>query len=150
VNDNNFQTVEINGVKLEVDMRTARKIENYRVGDRVKVLVKDYSTYKPYPGVIVAFDLFDAMPTITIAYLDTSYSGTDIKFAYLNGKEDNATEIAPYNDDIQVDKATVLDKLEGEINKKRAEIEDLESKKAYFNKNFQKYFSDYELIEGAN
>ena len=29
--------IEINGVKLEVDMTTARRIDEFRVGDTVKV-----------------------------------------------------------------------------------------------------------------
>lgn len=142
--DENIQVVEINGVKLEVDMRTARSIENYKIGDRVKVLVKGYSDYKPYPGVIVAFDMFEKMPTITVAYLDIDYSGTEIKFAYIHGGEKNEDdpEIAPYNDDIQVDKADVIDRLDKEIDKKKAEIEDLERKKSYFLKNFNKYFEE--------
>ena len=40
--------IEVNGVKLEVDMRYARKIEELRVGSRVKVLIKNYSRYSVY------------------------------------------------------------------------------------------------------
>lgn len=144
--DVDFQPIEINGVKLEVDMRTARKIENYKVGDRVKVLVKEYSSYKPFPGVIVAFDMFEKAPTITVAYLDVGYNGAELKFAYINGgvgsEDKDQPELAPYNDDIHVDKADVIDKLDREINKKQLEIEDLERKKVYFLKNFNKYFAE--------
>lgn len=35
--------VEINGVKIEVDMRTAKRVDSFRVGDNVKVLDKDYN-----------------------------------------------------------------------------------------------------------
>lgn len=39
--------VEINGIKMEVDMRHAKTIDTYKIGDRVKVLVKQYSdTYR--------------------------------------------------------------------------------------------------------
>lgn len=138
-----YQVVEINGIKLEVDMRTARRIENYKIGDRVKVLVKEYSRYTPYPGVIVAFDMFKKMPTITVAYVKDSYSNTTLEFAYISGGDnEDQPEIAPYNDDILVDKADVLEKLDGEIIKKEAEIEDLQRKKAYFLKNFNKYFGE--------
>lgn len=142
--DTDFQTVEINGIKLEIDMRSARKIVNYKIGDRVKVLVKQYSSYKPHPGVIVAFDLFEKKPTITVAYLDVDYSGAELKFAYISNNDEEGDkdqpEIAPYNDDILVDRADVIEKLNKEIFKKQAEIEDLERKKAYFLKNFNKYF----------
>jgi len=29
-----FQTIEVNGIKLEIDMRTARRIDTFKVGDR--------------------------------------------------------------------------------------------------------------------
>ena len=141
--ETDFQTVEINGVKLEVDMRTARKIENYKIGDRVKVLVKSYQTYKPHPGVIVAFDLFENLPTITVAYVDVTYSKAEINFAYINAN-DTDTEIAPYNDDILVDKAQVTDLIDREIAKNLEAVEDLKRKKAYFDKNFALYFADME------
>ena len=35
--------VEIDGVKMEVDLRTARRIDTFAVGDNVKVLCKDYN-----------------------------------------------------------------------------------------------------------
>lgn len=143
--ETDFQTVEINGIKLEIDMRTARKVENYKIGDRVKVLVKEYSSYKPHPGVIVAFDMFEKQPTITVAYLDVDYSGAELKFAYINGnvsEDKDQPEIAPYNDDIHVNRADVIEKLNKEIFKKQTEIEDLERKKSYFLSNFNKYFGE--------
>ena len=30
--------VEINGIKMEVDMRSARRVDTFKVGDNVKVL----------------------------------------------------------------------------------------------------------------
>jgi len=35
-----FQTVEINGIKMDVDLRSATRIETVKVGTHVKVLVK--------------------------------------------------------------------------------------------------------------
>ena len=35
--------VEIDGVKIEVDLRTAKRIDTFRVGDNVKVLCKEYN-----------------------------------------------------------------------------------------------------------
>ena len=34
----NKKIVEVNGIKLEVDMRYAKRIDEFRVGDTVKVL----------------------------------------------------------------------------------------------------------------
>lgn len=62
--DNQKTIVEINGIKLEVDLRTAKRVEEYKVGDMVKVLKKEYGdSYKSYAGMIVGFDAFVALPT---------------------------------------------------------------------------------------
>ena len=43
--------VEINGIKMDVDERTATAITEYKVGQTVKVLKKKYSDqYEVYPG----------------------------------------------------------------------------------------------------
>ena len=122
-----MHTVEIGGVKMEVDTRTARRIDAYKIGDRVKVLVKEYSTYKPYPGVLVV-----------------SHSGAEVKFAYINGQDEVETEIAPYHDDILVDKGEVIDRLDRERAKLEAQIEDIETKRAYFLRHFDQYFGDFD------
>lgn len=147
--ESDFQTIEINGIKLEIDLRTARRVESYKIGDRVKVLVKEYSDkYTPHPGVIVGFDAFEKLPTITVAYLEISYSGAEIKFAYINKDKEDGVEIAPYHDDILVDKAETIKKLDKSIATKQNEIEDLEAKKAYFERNFAAYFADFDdLVE---
>ena len=36
--------IEINGVKLEVDLSQARVVENYRIGDNVKILQNEYGS----------------------------------------------------------------------------------------------------------
>ena len=35
--------VEIDGVKIEVDLRTAKRVDSYKVGDNVKILEKEKS-----------------------------------------------------------------------------------------------------------
>ena len=73
--------IEVGGVKLEVDMRYARRVDTLRVGDRVKCLVKKYgNTHETYPGVVVGFEPFPSLPSIVVAYLDTSsYNGDTLK-----------------------------------------------------------------------
>lgn len=41
--------IEINGVKLDVDLSQCKVVENYKVGDAVKVLVKEYSSAEINP-----------------------------------------------------------------------------------------------------
>lgn len=143
--ENTKRIVEIDGVKIEVDLRTAKKVENYRVGDNVKVLVKGYSnTYTVHPGVIVGFDDFQKLPTISVAYLETGYNSAEIKFAALNAQssEESKIEISPMDDvhELHFKKADVLNIMDGHIEKKNEERRDLERKKAYFEKYFGMYF----------
>ena len=37
-----MKTIEINGVKLEIDLRTAKRVDTFKIGDNVKVLKKEY------------------------------------------------------------------------------------------------------------
>lgn len=141
--DAHKRIVEIKGVKMEVDLRTAKQIDEYRVGDRVKVLIKRYGdNYDCLHGVIAAFDNFEALPTITICYID----GGELKFAYLN---DNSTdvEMAPAQDDVLIEKADVLRKMDREIENLHRLIEDLEWKKRYFEERFQTWFKDFKEEE---
>jgi len=145
--ENQKTVIEINGVKLEVDLTTAKKIENYKIGDNVRVLIPQYEDkFKVCPGVIVSFDNFIQLPTISVAYLDVSYSSVDIKFAYINSKSDDRIEIAPAYamEDLRFGKAEVLDKINKEIDRKQEEIKDLQRKISYFESCFNQYFIDKE------
>lgn len=105
--------IEINGVKLEVDLREATVIENYKVGQSVKVLYKQYSSYESQPGVIIGFSNYKMLPTIEILTCD--YSG-EVKFRAYNA-ESKDIEIAPFNKyekEFQYD--DILRKLQGHIN----------------------------------
>ena len=55
--------IEVNGVKLEVDMRTARRIEEIRIGSPVKLLTKvTYGGNKVHPGIVISFEPFKDLP----------------------------------------------------------------------------------------
>ena len=131
--------IEINGIKLDVDLRTARLIDTYKVGDTVKVLAKDYSSYVSYLGVIVGFDAFERLPTIIVAYLVASYN-CEIKFAYINA-ESKDIEICRLNEwDIPYTKQDMINKFNTEINKKEEELRNIEAKKNIFELHFGRYF----------
>ena len=133
--------IEISGVKFEIDLRNAKKVENYKVGDKIKILLKDYSdTFNSHVGIIIGFDEFKETPTINICYLKESYSDAEIKFMSFNDKTKNA-EIAPcYEHEFTFEKAGLIEKLDQEIEKKKLEMEDMEKKKYYFLKHFDKHF----------
>lgn len=134
------QIVEINGVKFEVDMSSAKIISEYKIGDKINVLVKEYSDKKVYPGIIVGFDNFKELPTITIAYLNMNYSEAAIKFVHFNS-DSKDVDIAPCREsDLIFGYGDVLKKMDREIASKEKEVEDLIRKKNYFISNFNKHF----------
>ena len=134
--------IEINGIKMEVDLRHAQKVESHKVGDRVRVLVKSYGdSFHSYAGMIVGFDDFKERPTIVVAYVDASaYGNEPLKFVHIN-KDTKDTEIAAMLDDfIAADKSVIVDCMDRVIIKHQEEIREMEAKKAYFLKYFGKYF----------
>lgn len=141
--DENTRIIEINGVKLEVDLRQCKVIENYKVGDQIKVLVKDYSDYKTYPGVIVGFDDFEKMPTISIAYLKEDYNGATIEFIVFNDATKDKVNICPLSSlDRFFSQADAETKLDRQIDNKQKELAELQQKKIFFKQAFAKYFQE--------
>lgn len=133
--------VEIDGVKIEVDLRTAKRVDTYKVGDNVKLLCKEYSDYKVRPGIIVDFAEFQELPTIVIAvFNEGSWSSTpSIEFVYYNEKTADKTEIVPATEDeLRLTKDGVIEKFEREIQKKKNEYTDLQNQLEYFKKHFLK------------
>lgn len=137
----NFKIVEINGVKMQVDLRHAKVIEEYKVGDNIKVLIQGYADdYKSYIGTIIGFDDFQKTPTIVIAYLKAEYSEATIQFLYYNDKTKNA-EITALNEwDLPLTKSQVVDWFTKEKAKKEQELRELDQKSVLFEKLFGKYF----------
>lgn len=136
--DENIRVIEINGVKMEIDLRTAKTIENYKVGDRVKVLRKLYSTeYRSYVGMIVGFDAFKELPTIVIAYLDTDGSSPQMKFAYLNAKSEEV-ELCPMTnfEELPMEKSRIIDLMQRQILKHQMELEEAQSRLKFFIERF--------------
>lgn len=134
--------IEVNGIKLEVDLRTATRIDQFKVGDKVKVLKKQYSdSWNSHLGVIAGFDAFKERPTIIVAYITTGYSGT-LEFAYIN-KDSKDIEIAAAQDfDITYERADIVAQFDKQITQKQNEIKDIEQKKNYFIEKFGKHFEN--------
>jgi hypothetical protein len=135
--------IEINGIKMEVDLRSAKKIENYKVGDNIKVLVKKYSeTYESYYGVIVGFDEFEKLPTINVCYVESSYNSAEIKMLSINSKTEGH-EIChiPEHENI-FNETRVVDMLDNKIAKAQDEVDTLTRKKYYFLNFYNKTFKN--------
>ena len=135
--------IEINGIKVEVDLRTCKQITTYKIGDNVKVLRKEYNDqFNVYSGVIVDFVNFKERPAIVIAYFDRDYSGVSIKFETIT-QETKGIEIAPcLPHELKINKARVVDKFNIDIEKKEHEADDLRQKRDYFLENFGKFFEE--------
>jgi len=137
--------IEINGVKFEVDARTAtlKQIEKVKIGSRVKILFKKYSDdHEVKHGVVVGFEPFPDKPTIIIAYMEQSYgSAPEIKWLYFTTSSKEQVIISREEDTESLEASNITGKIDKEILKKEQEIQDLEDRKAYFLKNFQAYWS---------
>jgi len=140
--------IEVNGVKLEVDLRHAKRVDELRVGDRVKVLTKGYSDYTVHAGTIVGFEPFTNLPTVIVAYLVKDYSKVEIKFLYFNAQTKETEVIKAIDDDqLDIDKATVLQQFDREIQKALDSVEDLRRKREYFVENFKAYWPEMAQVE---
>lgn len=144
MNEATTRVIEVNGIKMEVDLRYARKVEEFKIGSRVKVLLKDaYGGPRVEPGVIVGFEDFQSLPTIVVCYLQVTYADAQIHFAHINEKTAEKYEvILAQDDDLPVARFDVEKKLETEIEKKRQEIAEIERKRDYFREHFAVYFAD--------
>ena len=136
-----FTVIEINGIKMEVDLRHAKKIENYKIGDNIKVLIKGYGdSYTTYPGVIVGFDQFDQLPTINICYVQLEYSSAEVKFISINSKSKDIEIVHMAEHEKVIDRSRALQILDDKVNKAKAEMDDLIRKRNYFIEKYNQHF----------
>lgn len=143
--DSSKQTVEINGVKLEIDMRYAKRIEELRIGSRVKVLIKSYSGWDAHSGVVVGFEPFPERPTIIVAYIETGYNKAEMKLLHWHKDTTDHQIIAALDDDFSVTKSEVLGWFDREEQKKNDEIAEIKAKRAFFLDRFKAYWQDLEV-----
>jgi len=142
--ENTKRIVEVGGVKVEVDLRTAKTVSEYKVGDKIKILCKEYSEYKCYYGTIVGFDQFQTLPTIVVAYIKNSYSEANLCFVYLNSQSKDF-EIAPINDwEIDIDIEKIKNQFEYDIEQAKKVIDDKQKKYVWFMDNYNKFFDKKE------
>lgn len=138
--------IEINGVKLEVDLRKARVVhDNIKVGSRVKLLEKSaYGGPEVYAGIVAAFEPFESLPTIVVAYIKNAYGETNfVNFAYINSGEKSKEkwEMVPSkDDDMPIARENIMAGFEREIQKREQEIKGLQARRDYFVRNFGAYF----------
>lgn len=131
--------VEINGIRVEVDLRTAKRVDTFRVGTPVKVLRKTYGDqYETYPGIISGFDEFKNLPTITVAYIDNGA----LRFAALNEKSKDMEIVAADRDTLHMEKADVLRLMDRQLAEAEMKVADLKQRREYFLACFGAYFQN--------
>ena len=132
--------IEINGVKLEVDMRSARRIDEFKVGDSVKVLDQRNDKNEMRSGVITDFANFKDLPTMMVAiYKEGSYwEKPTIEFIPYNANTEGIEIVGVSAEEIIVSRDTIVQKFDDEIAKKRDELNDLIIKRDTFIKYFGK------------
>ena len=144
--DSQRTIIEINGVKMDVDLRHARRIDTLRIGDRVKCLVKGYGgSMSTHSGVVVGFEPFPSLPSIVVAYLDTGYASGTLKFQTFNSQTKDFEVVADLdNNALEVDKAGILAQFDRDAAKKQQELEDIEAKRRFFVGHFGRYFQAHD------
>jgi hypothetical protein len=142
------QIIEVNGVKLEVDMRYAKRIEELRVGSRVKVLDgTGYGDAKVHPGIIVGFEPFAKLPTIIVAYVSADYNDVGLKTISYNAKSEKIEIVASVDDDFSVSKNEVLGWFRRERQKLNDKLSEIDAKEAFFLDRFKAYWRDEPLAD---
>ena len=138
--DKEKRIIEINGVKIEVDMRTAKRIDEFKIGDTVKVLDNRNKKNEMYTGVITDFAMFKELPTIMVAIYKAGdyWSKPTIEFIPFNANTEDIEIVGVSQEEIIVSKETIVQKFDDEITRKRDELNDLIIKKDTFVKYFGK------------
>jgi len=147
----NSTIVQVGGIKMEVDLRHAIKVEHYKIGTKVRILKKSGSyssgdSYTTYGGIIVGFDQFEKMPSILIAYLKTSYGDAEIEFLTFNSQTKDVEICVADDNFIPFQKSTIIEKLNNKITEAEQSLLEAKAKKEYFEKYFNKYFSEVKDI----
>ena len=145
MSEDQTRIIEINGIKMEVDLRHAKRVDTLRIGDKVKCLVKSYGNQmNVHAGVVVGFEPFPSLPTIVIAYLDVSYTA-GIKIISIN-QNSTDIEIIPDidNQSLEINKSDILALMDREMDKKQLELDEISKKRAYFIAHFGRYFNTEE------
>lgn len=134
--------IEINGVKMEIDMRHAKiaRVDTLTIGTRVKVLKKGYGDdYNVYGGIVVGFDAFERLPSIRIAYIKSGYGETPLDFIVFNAtSKDIEILIDDDTDDLGMNRDSALQSMDRAIESKRMELQKAIQSREFFLKHFGK------------
>ena len=144
------EIIEINGIKLEIDTRQAKRVDLIAVGTRVKVLSRSYDTspWEVLHGIVIGFEPFEALPTIIVACAKIEYQSAKVEFVYYNSDSKNKQLVVAGDDDnADLDKNQFVNNVDAEIAKKQAEVLELQQRKQFFLEKFACYWSPVDAGE---
>lgn len=133
--------MELNGMNFEFE-KVLKETYKFKIGDKVKVLKKEFSSYEIKFGMIVGFDDFNGEFVVTVAYINDSYNSCKLKIEYITKNSD--IKLLPYNEELDFKKEYVIDKFDKMIEEKQKEIEKIKYEKEIFIKQFGKYIEKEE------
>jgi len=138
MSDETKRIIEVNGIKMEIDLRQATVLTEYKVGTPVKVLTKGYSSYDVRYGTIVGFTEFKSQPTIELLVVDRYGALTFLAY----NSETKDTEIAPCNPyEMVFDVNDVIRSMNRSIDEKIMELNMLKMKREAFKRTMGKSFN---------
>jgi hypothetical protein len=135
--------LEVAGQKFEFSEPQVTRVETLKLGDTVKILVKE--GYPPdrksvvHPGIVVGFEPFKDLPTVLVAYLDLGYNG-GIKTIAFNAESVDTQMVKAIGDfsrDLNV--SVVREKLYGAVTKAEVALADARHQLELFDERFAKF-----------
>jgi len=127
--------VNVGHYSFEISDPVITQTTKFKIGDKVKLYIKDYNN-SIYPGVIVGFDDFKDLPTISILYIQYG----EIKLIGLNEVNKDTVQIIPSNEASMLDDnfQTVLFSLNQKIVEAQSRLTELKLKRDFYIKHYGK------------
>lgn len=125
--------IEVNGVKVEIDLRQAKQIETFAVGDTVKVFEKQYNdSYEVFPGVITGFAQCLDFASIEVIIMRVSYSEVKFENISINSGSTKYVLATFTQYDGMLNKERIMKALDEKINSAEIALETAKRNKELF------------------
>lgn len=140
--------IEVNGIKMEVDLREAKVINKFKVGDPVKLIKNDSGNVKIMAAAISGFVMTDKLSAIEVVWLEEDYwSGIKFMTAVITSKTTEYELVAYSEHDRILNKQSVLNCFNKKQDELEAKLDELRAKRQYFEDNFGKLFEGSPVVK---
>lgn len=130
--------MEINGIKLEADLREAKRIDSVTIGDNVEVYIDDCGLCDVRHGIITDVSLYGENVILVIATLVYDQNNLpQIDFIRISNG-DGCKIMKVDGEELCMTKSGLLEIFELEIQKRKDEALELEKRLCFFKENFLK------------